>query len=273
MKKRSYKVTSSGVAATFTCFDVRGVCRREPLGEIFDRINNIHRHVEHEVFYILDGEMELVFENDSLRLSDSIAIVPAEMGHYTLADSQKLFVLYISAENEEAEMLFRERLSHVFTDAVLEEERFYIDCISKAGGEEDRYHLLSLLFSTLLRRISPDEVQAEDGGVEGGRYGFDIDEYIEMRYSESIQLADLATHLHLCEKQVSRVIKKEYHCSFPELVNRKRLSVASMMLKYTDLTVSEIAKKVGFQNDNYFYRVFGERYGETPGAYRMKQRS
>ena len=273
MKKRSYKVSLNGIAATFTCFDERGVCRREPLGEIFDRINNIHRHIEHEVFYILDGGMDLIFEEDSLRLSDSVVIVPAETWHYTVADSQNLFVLYISAENEEAEALFRERLSHVFKDAVLAEERFYIDCISKAGREEDRYHLLSLLFSTLLRRISPDEVQAEDGGVEGGRYGFDIDEYIEMRYSESIKLADLATHLHLCEKQVSRVIKKEYHCSFPELVNRKRLSVASMMLKYTDLAVSEIAKKVGFENNNYFYRVFGERYGETPSAYRTKQRS
>ena len=46
-----------------------------------------------------------------------------------------------------------------------------------------------------------------------------------------------------------------------------------MMLKHTSLTVNEIARRVGFENDNYFYRVFKKKYGETPTEYRNKYKN
>ena len=69
------------------------------------------------------------------------------------------------------------------------------------------------------------------------------------------------------------MIKREYGCSFTEYVNRKRMSVAMMMLKHTEMTVSEIARAVGFESDNYFYKVFKERQGLTPNEYRNEQKN
>lgn len=272
MKKRSYKLSTGCFSATLTYFSLRGDSRREPLGEIFDKINNIHRHTEHEVFFILDGEMELVLESGSERYSNVAVTVPAGLEHYTVVNSEKLFVFYLSAENGETERLFEERLSDIFACAVSEDQRFYIDRLGSAGNDEDCFHLLSLLFSSFIERLSPRDDSSHKTPSDVGKYTFDIDEFIEKRYSSSIKMKELARHLHLCEKQVSRVIKREYGCSFPELVKRKRLSVATMMLKHTDMTVCEIARKAGFENDNYFYKVFKEEHGETPSEYRIRQK-
>lgn len=272
MKEQSYKISLGRVALTVTYFaDELGVGRREPLGEVFDKVSSIHHHAEQEIFFVLDGEMELVTEDENLRFKDSAVILPPDMGHYTGIDAESLFVIYMSidhAEGEAGTRLSERLLREVVSLEINEDEKFYLDKLGKIRNSYDCPHLLSLLFSELLSRIEPGIQGGERIENAGGKYAFALEAYIERHYSEKLCLSDLAASLHLCEKQVSRVIKKEYGCSFTEYVNRKRMSVATMMLKHTDMSVSEIARAVGFENDNYFYRVFKERYSLTPNEYR-----
>ncbi len=275
MKEESYKIALGEVTLTATYFSGElGSCRREPLGEIFDNISSIHRHAEYEVFFLWGGEMELVTERENRRFRDSVVMLPPNMGHYTVIDAEKLFVIYMNVDRIDGEIGKRlsEKLSTgVNSREINEDEKFYLDRLLSAKNYYDYPHLLSLLFSELISRIEPSI-----GGVEkevngGGKYAFALEEYIEKHYSEKVRLCDVARELHLCEKQVSRVIKREYGCTFSEYVNRKRMSVAVMMLKHTEMTVTEISHAVGFDNDNYFYRVFKERFGITPNEYREQK--
>lgn len=52
------------------------------------------------------------------------------------------------------------------------------------------------------------------------------------------------------------------------LVNRLRLDHAERLLRSTLLDVTEIAYRAGFGNLSYFYRLFRERYGSSPRAFR-----
>lgn len=273
MKERSYKITLGEVALTVTYFTGElGMCRREPLGEVFDKISSIHRHAECEVFFIWGGEMELVTESENLRFSDSVVILPPHIRHYTGIDSERLFVIYMSVDRADGEIGKRlaERLqSGVISLRINGDEKFYLDRLSTTRNTYDCPHLLALLFSELLSRIEPNIGGGEKDAPTVGKYAFALDEYIERHYAEAIRLSDMAKALHLCEKQVSRVIRREYGCSFSDFVNRKRLSVAAMMLKHTDMTVGEVSHAVGYDNDNYFYRLFRQKYGTTPGEYRQ----
>lgn len=272
MKERSYKISVGGVTLTATYFSNELIGgRREPLGEIFDNLSRIHRHAEHEMFFLGDGEMELVTESGNLHFADSAVIVPPDVGHYTVIDAEKLFVIYVNIDriDGEAARNLEKRLSGGVSSLEMNpDEIFYLEKISGSNNPSDISHLLSLLFSDLFSRLEPNFFVAENDVVPAGKYAFALEEYVEAHYTESVRLSDVAAHLHLCEKQVLRVIKKEYGCSFSEYVHQKRLSVASMMLKHTDMNVSEIARRVGFENDNYFYRVFKKKYGETPSEYR-----
>ena len=268
MKERSYKIKYRGEILTVTYFeDELGLGRRDPLSQALDMISNVHRHADHEMFFLLNGEMELVMEGDSKRFRNSVVILPPSLEHYTVIDAEHIFVIYLSLGKESR---LEEKLRSVMSLDINEDEKFYLEKMIRVGTEEfeDSYHVLSLLLSELLRRLDADDGAGKRQNKTAVKYTFALCEYLEKHYTERIKLSDAARELHLCEKQVSRVIKKEYKCSFCDFVNQKRLSVAIMMLKHTEMPISEIARKVGFDNDNYFYRIFKKKYGKTPSEYR-----
>ena len=43
---------------------------------------------------------------------------------------------------------------------------------------------------------------------------------------------------------------------------------AARLLRFTDLTVGEVARRVGFDDPLYFSRAFKRRHDEPPQAYR-----
>lgn len=50
----------------------------------------------------------------------------------------------------------------------------------------------------------------------------------------------------------------------------KKLQQAAEMLYQTDLTVKQISQKAGFENQNYFSRLFRKKYSVSPIAYRKR---
>ena len=98
-----------------------------------------------------------------------------------------------------------------------------------------------------------------------------IDRYINEHYREKIRLSDLSKALYLCPKQISRVLRKEYGCTLPDLINQRRLDLACTMLRESDADVGQIAQRVGYEYENYFYTLFRKAFGMTPGEYREKK--
>ncbi len=90
--------------------------------------------------------------------------------------------------------------------------------------------------------------------------------YIEENY-KSGSLSELARLLHYDISWVSREIKSKTGKTYTELVQDKRLSQASYLLKNTNLTIEEIADNIGYENVSFFYRLFRKKYGVTPKKY------
>ena len=83
-----------------------------------------------------------------------------------------------------------------------------------------------------------------------------------------ITLKDIAKDLHFHENYLSRMIKQNYHQNFRELLSQIRLKEAEKLLLNTDLSVTEIAAKVGYHKPNFFYKLFKDHYGVTPIEFR-----
>ena len=47
-----------------------------------------------------------------------------------------------------------------------------------------------------------------------------------------------------------------------------RITHAKQLLRFTQLTVEEIGRKIGIEEPGYFNRVFKKIEGNTPGEYR-----
>lgn len=92
-----------------------------------------------------------------------------------------------------------------------------------------------------------------------------------------LSLAQLAEMLGINQHQLSELLNDHMKCSFYEFVNRHRIEQALQLMDNIGITggqkmpVLELAFEAGFNNKNTFYRLFKERTGMTPVAYRKSR--
>lgn len=93
--------------------------------------------------------------------------------------------------------------------------------------------------------------------------------YIEENYRAG-SLREAARLLHYDYFWLSREIAQRTGRTYTELLQEKRLAQAAYYLKNTRDGIEEISAAVGYTNKSYFYRIFTEKYGLSPGKYRRR---
>jgi AraC family transcriptional activator of pobA len=78
-----------------------------------------------------------------------------------------------------------------------------------------------------------------------------------------------AAQLNLSPNYFGDLIKKETGSSAQEYIQRKVIDVAKDRVFDTSRSISEIAYDLGFKYPQHFTRLFKQRVGETPQAYRQ----
>jgi AraC-like DNA-binding protein len=96
--------------------------------------------------------------------------------------------------------------------------------------------------------------------------------FIGRNLSRRISRAELASRVHLSPTRFHHAFKEALGEAPMSYVRRLRMDRARQMLIHTDLTVAEIAHRVGFEDPYYFSRCFGREDGRPPTAYRRQMR-
>lgn len=90
---------------------------------------------------------------------------------------------------------------------------------------------------------------------------------IDHRYAEELSLDELARSVAVSPFYLCRLFKEELGCSFTEYLTGVRLERARSLLAL-NLPVKECSYRVGYQDPNYFSRIFRKFYNMTPSEYR-----
>ncbi len=93
---------------------------------------------------------------------------------------------------------------------------------------------------------------------------------LESEYSRDISLAELADAAHLSVNQFIRRFKSDYGVTPIMYLNRLRLNHAKALLTTTNDSITKIAFASGFNDSNYFSRIFKKEVGQTPKSYRQQ---
>ena len=94
--------------------------------------------------------------------------------------------------------------------------------------------------------------------------------YIKQNHTQNITLDHVCKHFGCNRSKVSHSFKSQTGKSFREYLTELRLADAKALLRYSDLSVTEISYSVGFCDSNYFSGVFKKWYGISPKEYRKK---
>ncbi|MEO6287941.1 MAG: substrate-binding domain-containing protein [Dyadobacter sp.] len=93
--------------------------------------------------------------------------------------------------------------------------------------------------------------------------------YIEENYGNSeLSVEDIGRDLGMSRVQLYRKVKALLGMSVNEYIQQLRLNKAKFLLRRDDLTVSDIAYKVGFSSPTYFSTAFKTKYNQTPMEYK-----
>lgn len=89
---------------------------------------------------------------------------------------------------------------------------------------------------------------------------------LENLNNEQFGVAELSNLAGISRSHLHRKIHLLKNQSVSQFIREIRLREACKLLKYENLTASEVAYRVGFSNPSYFSKVFSESYGISPGA-------
>ena len=91
---------------------------------------------------------------------------------------------------------------------------------------------------------------------------------VQNHYRQDLTLKLVADQLHLNAVYLGQVFKKEMHNSFSQYLNQIRIKRAQQLLLHSNLNINEIADEIGYNNTNYFSKMFKKLNGITPKEFR-----
>ncbi len=104
-------------------------------------------------------------------------------------------------------------------------------------------------------------------GSEAQQFALKAMAYIHSNYAEPISRSDVAAHVGLSERHLTRCFHQEVGMTPITYLNRYRVKQAKALLDNGEKGITEIAVEVGFSSSSYFTRVFREEVGVSPRAY------
>lgn len=92
--------------------------------------------------------------------------------------------------------------------------------------------------------------------------------YLEKHFCDNVSIPELAQISGYSERQFSRLFKSAFSTTPNMHIIALRMQKAQQLLKNSEMSVGEIAWSCGYDDQNYFSRVFKRYVGLTPTEYK-----
>lgn len=97
--------------------------------------------------------------------------------------------------------------------------------------------------------------------------------FIQENYAEKLALEQIADAASISTRECLRCFRESIRQSPMDYLIEYRVQVAKKLLETTNLSITEIALRCGFNSNSYFTKIFHRSCGKTPNAYRKELQS
>jgi len=124
----------------------------------------------------------------------------------------------------------------------------------------------------LYLRMRLHQLLGEEGGeLYGRKLILAVKQAIDSEYGESLQVKELARRFNINQSYLSTLFKQEIGLSLSAYLQNLRLEKACSLLQETGIPIADIALAVGYNDPQYFYRLFRKAVGCTAMEWRRRQ--
>jgi len=123
----------------------------------------------------------------------------------------------------------------------------------------------------LIRIIQTQTVKSLDEGkfIESNNPIKEVTEYIKQNLKENMSLKSLSEKACMSTTSFYRFFKRELGMSPIEYILNEKIKCAKNLLKNPTLQINEVCYLAGFEDANYFIRLFKKYEGITPKQYQL----
>lgn len=132
-------------------------------------------------------------------------------------------------------------------------------------------HLLATLALWLDRWQDATRTERHDGGDPAMALYRRFIGLLERDFTRHGDAAHYAEALYVPQAALARALTAATGHATKELVTERRMVEAERLLRFSDLSVGELAFRSGFSDPLYFSRAFKRRHGESPSEYRARR--
>jgi AraC family transcriptional regulator, transcriptional activator of pobA len=129
----------------------------------------------------------------------------------------------------------------------------------------------SFLNIILLKLSSLYEVKSGKSGLKSKSDSILIHtlaQLIDSHFISEQQLAFYTTAFNISKRQLNEICNKHFNCGLKKILQERLMQEARKLLLSSELSVSEIAYKLNFEDNSYFNKVFKSNVGLTPRRFR-----
>ena len=93
-------------------------------------------------------------------------------------------------------------------------------------------------------------------------------EYVENNYTFDISMQEVAEDMGYSDAYFSKLFKQYFNQNFTAYLTEYRIKKAKELLTDTNNSIKDISRMVGYEDSNYFAKIFKRIVGEIPSKYR-----
>lgn len=93
-------------------------------------------------------------------------------------------------------------------------------------------------------------------------------DYITQNITKPISLTELSEHTNLTKEYCSLIFKKETGEAPLHYINRLKMTAAKNLIQHNRMSLSDICDYLGFDNYNYFSRLFKKYHKTSPTSFK-----
>lgn len=131
-----------------------------------------------------------------------------------------------------------------------------------------KYGTFQNMIDTLCDRLKDFSPQQTEKSISNAAF-LHMLRYIEAHLTEGCSLQQLAAEMHMHANYLGQIFKRETGKTYTTYITELRIEKAKELLDSKNLSISEIASSLGFNDYFYFLKTFKRVVGMTPKQYRQ----
>lgn len=252
-------------------------------------VEDLHKHTFYEILWIKKGKTKQFIDYQEYEITDNTLFFISQgqlhsfeawqgLEGFTILFTEDFFLLNQQNKDFLFELSFLDNLyANPFLDLSPEDVSEIEPIIALLVSENSRIApsaaILQSLLHVLLAKIQRCIDQKQTSRYPK-RYLLQFKQFkklLDEHFAQQFTVIDYAEKLSITQHHLNLISKEVAGKTTTEIIRARVMLEAKRMLSFSDMTVTEIAYQLGYEENSYFSRVFKKETGLSPVEFRNQK--